>query len=472
MGLSQRLGLDWATFGRRQTWIAFAISILLFGGISVAALQLFDVATSLQTTDDDTELQRLPDFHVKTLNRTGIDGSDELNLSDLRGSVVVLELTAVKCAGCKFVAAHIKQQQASYEGLRNTYDVRIVSVSVWLDESFESINETFGDPASNEHLPWPVGVAADDSIPGGEERFADAYQTAAIPVYMVVDHEGYMVFRGVGGQAGKDFSDLDDAVEEASRGQGDRISLRDLPIFAVGLLVGVLVFFSPCAFPVLPSYISYYLGLRVREDELVESGKLEGGLPGSWLFGILAAVGMLTFFAVLGAGVYGLANIIDITRYVEIIAYIVAVVLLILGFFMLVGGTLSLFAFVQRWIDKYSTTEMDDRFTPRRNIYLYGVGYAAASVDCTAAIVLPFIAALTISGADAQVLQGLLGMLISIVAMMMLVTILIGLGKRMLVQRIAQMTGMIKMAGAWMMMFAGIGLIYLLASATIAISTA
>ena len=48
-------------------------------------------------------------------------------------------------------------------------------------------------------------------------------------------------------------------------------------IFTMGLLLGVLVYFSPCAFPILPGYISYCIGLGQREDELIESGKLENG---------------------------------------------------------------------------------------------------------------------------------------------------------------------------------------------------
>ena len=49
---------------------------------------------------------------------------------------------------------------------------------------------------------------------------------------------------------------------------------------------------------------------------------------------------------------------------------------------MLLGVTSHVMGFVQKFVDKYSTTEDDDIFTPRRNMYLYGIGYAAASIDC------------------------------------------------------------------------------------------
>ena len=50
---------------------------------------------------------------------------------------------------------------------------------------------------------------------------------------------------------------------------------------------------------------------------------------------------------------------------------------------MLIGITSHVLGFVQKLVDRWSTTEMDETFT-RRNMYLYGIGYAAASIDCTA----------------------------------------------------------------------------------------
>ena len=40
-----------------------------------------------------------------------------------------------------------------------------------------------------------------------------------------------------------------------------------IAVFALGMILSILVYFSPCAFPVLPGFISYYLSLGAREDE-------------------------------------------------------------------------------------------------------------------------------------------------------------------------------------------------------------
>ena len=49
-------------------------------------------------------------------------------------------------------------------------------------------------------------------------------------------------------------------------------------------------------------------------------------------------------------------------------ALAVAILLVVLGTFMLTGGTAHLLGFVQKLVDKYSTTEMDDRFTPAQYV--------------------------------------------------------------------------------------------------------
>ena len=92
----------------------------------------------------------------------------------------------------------------------------------------------------------------------------------------------------------------------------------------------------------------------------------------------------------------------NLSGYLHKIAIAIAVLLIILGALMLLGWTSHLLSKVQNIIDKYQTNEdSDEVFTPRRNMYLWGIGYSAASVDCTAAAVFPFIGWLAVVGSDA-----------------------------------------------------------------------
>jgi cytochrome c biogenesis protein CcdA len=146
---------------------------------------------------------------------------------------------------------------------------------------------------------------------------------------------------------------------------------------------------------------------------------------------------------------------------IRYLALSIAILLFVLGSFMLMGGTAHLMGFIQKWIDRWSTTEDDETFTPRRNMYLYGFGYAAASVDCTAAAVLPFVIYLSTLGNDA-VMYGLGALMIGLLILMIMVTGFVGLGRQVAINFLRRATGTIKLVGAWMMMFAGIGLtIYL-----------
>ena len=94
-------------------------------------------------------------------------------------------------------------------------------------------------------------------------------------------------------------------------------------------------------------------------------------------------------------------------------------------------------------------------------MYLWGIGYSAASIDCTAAAVIPFIAYLALIGGTAT-WTGLGGLMLSVSVLMIGVTTVVGLGQQQFVSILRRATGLIKAIGAWMMMMAGIALIFYL----------
>jgi multisubunit Na+/H+ antiporter MnhE subunit len=94
-------------------------------------------------------------------------------------------------------------------------------------------------------------------------------------------------------------------------------------------------------------------------------------------------------------------------------------------------------------------------------MYLYGIGYAAASIDCTAAAVLPFVLYLGTLGSTATAL-GIGGLMVGLLVLMIIVTLLVGLGRQVMINFLRRSTGMIKLVGSWMMIMAGVSLtIYL-----------
>ena len=474
--IQQKTGCDLGVFTEKNTWYAFAISVILFSVIATAGLSIFESTSSSFGTSD--EIDTVPDFVTPTLNRTAYEANftnetGMLQLSDLHGHTVILDFMAVACSNCHYVQENLEASQASYEAIDGPYPVVIISIGVWWDsEDFDDINETFG--SGDRMMPWVVAVAdGDDVILDANDTTTRSivahYSAQAIPLAVVIDHEGYMVHKTNTGTPSDQWKSFDEAVELSVKGEAEsiRIGLAKVDtsawaIFALGMMLGVLVYFSPCAFPILPSYIGYYISLGAREEELRDSGKLEGRMPGHFSVGFLSGMGMLTFFLVLGLLVIGLAEIVPISLYLHNFALGIAILLIILGSFMLMGGTAHLLGWVDKLIvQRFSTTEMDDKFTPRRNMYLWGIGYAAGSIDCTAAAVIPFVGYLAAIGGSSMY-TGLAGIMLSVLLLMTIVTGMVGTGRDMFRQILMKASGMIKLVGSWMMMFAGIMLtIYL-----------
>jgi len=472
--IQQKTGCDLGIFAEKDTWFAFIISVILFTVIATAGLSIFEsTSESFGTSDDVTPV---PDFVTPTLNRTAYEANftnenGTLQLSELRGYTVILDFMAVACSNCHYVQEHLESSQAGFEALDGPHPVIIISIGVWWDsETFEDLNETFG--SGDRMMPWIVAVAdGDDVITNDSIRSIVAHYSAqAIPLALVIDHEGYMVHKTNTGTPSDQWESFDEAVRLSVKGESESLRSFGLAkvdssawgVFALGMMLGVLVYFSPCAFPILPSYIGYYISLGAREEELRESGKLEGKMPGHLSVGLLAGFGMLTFFLILGVLVVALAEFVPISLYLHNFALAIAILLIILGSFMLMGGTAHLLGWVDRLIvQRFSTTEMDDRFTPRRNMYLWGIGYAAGSIDCTAAAVIPFMGYLLSIGGT-SVYTGLAGIMLSVLLLMTVVTMLVGTGRAVFRQILMKASGMIKLVGSWMMMFAGIMLtIYL-----------
>jgi len=463
-------GIDLGSLQERDTWKAFGIGVVLFCIIAYTSLGIFGISSSLYGVTEDAE--PVPDFEAMTMNRTGIDTianeNGEFRLSDLRGRVVVLDFMSIDCSNCHYVQGHIEDSLDSWDSLGGEHPVVAVSIASWYGyESYDRINQTFGDPDSDRHMGWTVANGAKDAIlldDGTRGDLVEHYAAQNLPLALVIDHEGYVVAKEGTGTPLDGWSSFDEAIELAASGDASHLRFgiekadRSVSgVFIIGLFLGVLVYFSPCAFPVLPSYISYCLSLGVREEELRESGELKGSTPGSLEIGGFAAMGQLTFFGAVGLVIFGLDGVVSLSGILHDIAVGIALVLVVLGALMLLGWTSNLLSWIQGLIDSQMTSEDEEGFSPRRNMYLWGIGYSAASVDCTAAAVFPFVAWLAVVGKGA-LLMGMAGLMVSVSFLMIAVTALVGMGKGALIDTLREYSGIVKATGSWMMIFAGLGL--------------
>lgn len=151
---------------------------------------------------------------------------------------------------------------------------------------------------------------------------------------------------------------------------------------------GVLSFFSPCAFPMLPAYISYYLGLVRGEPTSLGRGILFGGLT---------VLGMISIFGILG-GVLGLVGGHVLGPAVPLFGLGMGIVLIALGILLLsarrLGPSLPIHA---------------PKGRGPASFFLYGVAYATVSLGCTFPLFLLVVTGAVLAGG---VLQGVLVFLV------------------------------------------------------------
>ncbi|RLF44896.1 MAG: hypothetical protein DRN29_07640 [Thermoplasmata archaeon] len=135
--------------------------------------------------------------------------------------------------------------------------------------------------------------------------------------------------------------------------------------FVFSFIAGVIAFFSPCAFPMLPAYISYYLASK---KEGIKNGLLGGLICAAGAVSILLIIGSIISFA--GEEIGGAIK--ENTQNIEIV---VAVIIILLGISMLLGKTI-----------KFSVPVQASKKEGYTGLFIYGILYALAALGCTAPI--------------------------------------------------------------------------------------
>jgi cytochrome c-type biogenesis protein len=146
---------------------------------------------------------------------------------------------------------------------------------------------------------------------------------------------------------------------------------------SIALASGALTVINPCGFPLLPAFLSFYLGAEEerlpRAPTRVAQGLLVGGL---------VAAGFLAVFAALALPVsYGVAAIAEAVPWVGLAT---GVLLAIAGVVVLAGGQLP-------GAPRFHLPVRRERRAGA--MLLFGVGYGAASLGCALPILLSLIGA-------------------------------------------------------------------------------
>jgi cytochrome c-type biogenesis protein len=158
------------------------------------------------------------------------------------------------------------------------------------------------------------------------------------------------------------------------------LSTSSVP-FSIALTAGGLAVVNPCAFPLLPAFLSFYLGADEDRLPAAPTRALQGLLVGA-----LVATGFLTVFAVVGLPLsLGLSAIANAVPWLGLVT---GAALACTGILALAGVAVHLPSRVQ-----LRPRARVQRGRTAGAMFLFGIGYGAASLGCTLPIFLALVGA-------------------------------------------------------------------------------
>jgi cytochrome c-type biogenesis protein len=419
----------------------------IFGVLTVVIVVLAGAALTLFFLgQEEGEIKEAPNFTL-----TDIDGNT-FNLTDLRDQVVLLDMMSIPCDSCKIVEKNLKDIYPDYKD-----EVIFISIDILAEDTDEMLR-AYRD---SHEIEWIIARDTDEVIL--------KYHSQAVPKVVIINATGYATYENSGiTSKGTLKKELDKAIQ----GEAEAINIQQASYISLALLAGFVFFFSPCAFPMLPGYMAYYL----------KKGAEKGGkipLRKAAIAGIISAVGIIIVSLIIG--IVAIFAGTSILKDVGILGLIVGIILIVLG-----GLLLTPF---QYWkiIRPFQTLWAQIRKTGRKKegaedptgistdiggnsgfyggLFLYGLGYGAAAAGCTA----PIFIAVLVAALSAGLIFGLLVLILyNLVAAILMISITIaiayfGAGAA---QKLSQYTEKIKKISGAVLIVVGIYLIWFYWAAT------
>ncbi len=198
---------------------------------------------------------------------------------------------------------------------------------------------------------------------------------------------------------------------------------------------GVFALFSPCAYPLLPGYILYYLG----SDASLRRALLGGGT---------CFLGLISIFSIFGV----ISTVVGNLTYssISLLVLVAGIMIIIMGLAMLVGA-------------KFPTLFMPIRASGRKGLigmFLYGIAYGLATFGCSAPI---FFSIFLFSIVAGGILNGIITFLIYALGMgipLILTTILVVKAKELIYKRVFKAMPYVQKIGGLILIIIGIYLLY------------
>ena len=210
----------------------------------------------------------------------------------------------------------------------------------------------------------------------------------------------------------------------------------DFTGFVFAFTAGFLALFSPCAFPLLPGYVSYYLGARAPLARALKGGGV-------------CALGVILVFVSIGVTVSYLGRL--ASRFIPAFEGIAGATLIFLGVAMLLG--------VKRL--SFTVPVEASREEGFKGLFVYGVLYGLAGTGCSAPIFLSMVFYAMASGGLLEGVTVFTAYALGIALPLMAVTVLTAKAKRLLIEKMYRVMPMIQKIGGILLIIIGLYLIYI-----------
>lgn len=211
--------------------------------------------------------------------------------------------------------------------------------------------------------------------------------------------------------------------------------------FAVS--AGAATFFAPCAFPLLPGYVAFYLG---HEEGGAES--LNARLRRAGFVGAVTSVGFFLVYAALAGIVLAFGT--RLLRNVSVLELVVGALMVAVGVGMATG----------RLHPDRLPVRLPERRRSPTGFLVFGIAYAAAAAGCTAPVFVA-VAAFALSGGPVAAIVTLGAYAAGMSALMIAVTLASALGRHQLLGHLSRNTGRVTRAAGVLVALAGLAQLYL-----------
>lgn len=218
--------------------------------------------------------------------------------------------------------------------------------------------------------------------------------------------------------------------------------LETLGLATFAFTAGATTFFAPCAYPLLPGYLAYYIGTGDTDTEPVETRLWRAAIVGLQVLAGFAIVYLVLGAVVAGVGASALGDIV-------LVEFVVGILLVGVGTGMALGRPVTV---GQRF-------RLPERRRSTASYVLFGVVYAGAAAGCTAPLFLA-VAGASLRGGVVSTALGIGGYAAGMGTLLLTATMLSALGRDAVLSRLGGSTLRRRLTGVFLVL-AGAAQLYL-----------